>query len=131
MTVTKILTSVWGSVLPSFMTVPSFITIKWQEKKSSMIKIFKVFISDHLKRKDTLSRIFMILFLFEVSQLPMTKRKIIALFTVCKQIHHRGGGGGYCHANKSFQFLNSMPAITLLFSILPEYLSNSETMRTS
>ena len=35
--------------IPSSMTVQSFITIKWQEKKLSMIKIFKFFVSDHLK----------------------------------------------------------------------------------
>ena len=32
------------------MTVQSFIAIKWQEKKLSMIKIFKIFVSDHLKK---------------------------------------------------------------------------------
>ena len=33
------------------MTVQGFITIKWQEKKLSMIKIFQVFfVSDHLKK---------------------------------------------------------------------------------
>ena len=31
------------------MSVQSFITIKWQEKKLSMIKILKLFVSDHLK----------------------------------------------------------------------------------
>ena len=30
------------------MIVQSFITFKWQEKKLSMIKIFKCFVSDHL-----------------------------------------------------------------------------------
>ena len=30
------------------MSVQSFITIMWQEKKLSMIKIFKCFVSDHL-----------------------------------------------------------------------------------
>ena len=36
-------------VFPSSMSVQNFITIEWQEKKLSMIKIFKVFVSDHLK----------------------------------------------------------------------------------
>ena len=36
--------------IPSSMTVQSFIAIKWQEKKLSMIKIFKIFVSDHLKK---------------------------------------------------------------------------------
>ena len=31
------------------MAVQSFVTFKWQEKKLSMIKIFKFFVSDHLK----------------------------------------------------------------------------------
>ena len=31
------------------LTVQSFITIKWQVKTLSMIKIFKSFVSDHLK----------------------------------------------------------------------------------
>ena len=38
-----------GYVFPSSMIVQSFIAIKWQEKKLSMIKIIKFFVSDHLK----------------------------------------------------------------------------------
>ena len=37
------------SVFPSSMNVQSFIIIRWQERKLSMIKIFKCFVSDHLK----------------------------------------------------------------------------------
>ena len=39
----------FGHVFPSSMTAQSFVTIKWQEKKLSMIKIFKFLVSDHLK----------------------------------------------------------------------------------
>ena len=39
----------FGYVFPSSMTVQSFLTIKWQEKKLSVIKVFKFFVSDHLK----------------------------------------------------------------------------------
>ena len=35
-------------VFLSAVTVQNFITIKWQEKKLSIIKIFKVFVPDHL-----------------------------------------------------------------------------------
>ena len=31
------------------MSVQSFITIKWQEKKLLIIKLFKFFVSDHLE----------------------------------------------------------------------------------
>ena len=34
-------------VFPSSMSVQIFIAIKWQEKELSMIKIFKLFVSDH------------------------------------------------------------------------------------
>ena len=44
----------FGSVFPSSMTVQSFITFKLQEKKLSMIKIFKFFVSDHRKQPKTL-----------------------------------------------------------------------------
>ena len=40
---------IFGHVFSSSMIVQSFITIKWQEKKLSMIKIFKSFVSDHPK----------------------------------------------------------------------------------
>ena len=36
----------FGYVFPSSMTVQIVITIKWKEKKLSMIKIFKVFVFD-------------------------------------------------------------------------------------
>ena len=36
-------------VFTSSVTVQSLITITWQEKEVSMIKIFKFFVSDHLK----------------------------------------------------------------------------------
>ena len=40
-----------GYVFPNSMTVENFITIKWQENKLSMIKIFNYFVSDHLKNE--------------------------------------------------------------------------------
>ena len=39
----------FGCVFASSITVQKFITLKWQDKKLSMIKIFKFFVSDHLK----------------------------------------------------------------------------------
>ena len=47
MTVRKMSIFGFGYVFASSMTVQSLTTIKWQEKKSSMIKIFKFFVSDH------------------------------------------------------------------------------------
>ena len=44
---TMIITKI--STLVLAMTVQSLITIKWQEKKLPMIKIFNFFVSDHLK----------------------------------------------------------------------------------
>ena len=38
----------FGYLFPSSMTVPSFITIKWHETKLSIIKIFNIFVSDHI-----------------------------------------------------------------------------------
>ena len=35
-------------VFSSSMTIQSFVTIKWQEKKLSIIKIVKFLVSDHL-----------------------------------------------------------------------------------
>ena len=37
------------------MTVQSFITIRWQEKKLSIIKIFEFLVSDHLKCLNTIA----------------------------------------------------------------------------
>ena len=37
------------------MTVQSFINIKWQEKKLSIIKIFKILVFDHLNRLNTIA----------------------------------------------------------------------------
>ena len=42
-----------GYVFASSMTVQSFITVKWKEKKLTMIKIFKFFVSDHLNHLKT------------------------------------------------------------------------------
>ena len=39
-------------IFPSSMTVQSFITIKRQGKKSSVIKFFKLFVSDHLNGRN-------------------------------------------------------------------------------
>ena len=39
----------FGYVVPSSVSVESFIAIKRQEKKLSMIKTFKFFVSDHLE----------------------------------------------------------------------------------
>ena len=41
----------FGYVFPSSMKVHNFITIKWQEKKLSIINIFKLFVSDHLNKR--------------------------------------------------------------------------------
>ena len=54
MIVIKNSTYVFCYVFPSSMTVESFITIMWQEKKLSMIKVFKsFFVSGHLKEPKT------------------------------------------------------------------------------
>ena len=42
----------FGYVSSSSMTVQCFITLKWQEKKLSMIKTFKFFVADHFKTGD-------------------------------------------------------------------------------
>ena len=42
-------------VFPSSMTVQSFIAIKWQEKKLSIIKILKFLVSDHLNCLNTIA----------------------------------------------------------------------------
>ena len=41
----------FGRVFPSSMNLQNFITINWQEKKLSMIKIFQFFVSDRLKEQ--------------------------------------------------------------------------------
>ena len=46
----------FGYVFPSSTTVQSFITIKLQAKKLSMIKVFTFFVSGHLNWKLTLIR---------------------------------------------------------------------------
>ena len=42
-------------VFPSSVNVQSFITIKWQEKKLSIITIFKFLVSDHLNCLNTIA----------------------------------------------------------------------------
>ena len=55
MTVTKFAFQFPLDVFPSSVTVQSFITIKWQEKKLSIITIFKFLVSDHLNCLNTIA----------------------------------------------------------------------------
>ena len=53
-TVTKFAYQFPLDVLPSSVTVQSFAAMKWQEKKLSIITIFKFLVSDHLDCSNTI-----------------------------------------------------------------------------
>ena len=55
MTVTKFAFQFLLDVFPSSVTVQSFITIKWQETKLSIITIFNFLVSDHLNCLNTMA----------------------------------------------------------------------------
>ena len=56
MTVRKIFTSVLAIYFKVLSICKCFIAIKLQEKKLSMIEIFKLFVSDHLKPENRLHK---------------------------------------------------------------------------
>ena len=55
MTVTKFAFQFPLDVFPSLVTAQSFITIKWQKKRLSVITIFKFSVSDHLDCPNTIA----------------------------------------------------------------------------